>query len=260
MEKIRTFVPPVRGTHSENCCHFHPNEEAVTKCASCGKPICQDCADSYGVTDGEYAGKALCYDCCKKLVSENVRMLKRNRRKIVAMYILTIIGILLGVFLGVSLVAEGSMPGWGVVLFAFVGGCLWTFIKNAFLVFKNLLHNFSKGAWLGGIFIFFYECIKIVVLAVWQTLKKIFLYTKYLIQTSGFIRSDSRALIEMTDYMEYTRIKSENSDVDFSSETLRRNTYAQLVAETGEEGAQTRIRGMVATINENGEIIRSFVE
>ena len=51
-----TFTPPVNAKPSFNgpACSYHPDEPAVAKCARCGKYICQDCFDNYGVVDGEY--------------------------------------------------------------------------------------------------------------------------------------------------------------------------------------------------------------
>ena len=68
---VQTFTPPsdASGTRGGPSCHFHKGEPAVAKCAKCGKLLCQDCVDSYGVSGGEYAGEALCYDCCQELVA-----------------------------------------------------------------------------------------------------------------------------------------------------------------------------------------------
>ncbi|MER1925042.1 MAG: B-box zinc finger protein, partial [Enterococcus casseliflavus] len=44
-------------------CYYHPEEPAVARCARCGRNLCQDCYDMYGVEAGEYANQALCYDC-----------------------------------------------------------------------------------------------------------------------------------------------------------------------------------------------------
>ena len=86
-----TFAPPSNANRNGRSCYFHANEPAVATCARCGKPLCQDCVDTYGVVSGEYAGKALCYDCCQTLVSENVKELKKQRAKIIMMYIFTLL-------------------------------------------------------------------------------------------------------------------------------------------------------------------------
>lgn len=69
-----TFTPPKNTKPDFNgpACSYHKDEPAVAKCARCGRYICQDCFDNYGVSSGEYAGKALCYDCCQQIVAENV--------------------------------------------------------------------------------------------------------------------------------------------------------------------------------------------
>ena len=68
---------------------------------------------------------------------------------------------------------------------------------------------------------------------------------------------------QMADYMEYTMIRNQNRGVDLETllnqkSELADNSYARMVQEKGEEGAEAVLRGCVASINENGEIIRSF--
>lgn len=262
-----TFTPPANGNGNGRSCHFHQNEPAVAKCAKCGKPLCQDCVDTYTVNNDEYAGKALCYDCCQALVAANVKELKKQRAKIIAMYIFTAIGMLFGALIGGAMVSGGEMPGFVVVIAAFVGGCLWTFILNLLRIcggaLKAMFEDFSIGTAIGCIFGAIIGFFKAVVISVWGTIQKLFYYTKHLIQTSGFIKSDSQALQQMADYMEYTLVRSQNVGVDLATlmnedSQLYNNSYAQNVMANGEANAEASIRGCVTSINENGEIIRSF--
>lgn len=262
-----TFTPPKQPTFNGPACAFHPNEPAVTKCARCGKPICQDCADNYQVNDEQYEGKPICYDCCKELVAENVKLLKKQRVKIVLQYIFTLIGFAFGVIIGVSLTSSmtdaGIMTWLLPIICGFVGGCLWTFITNLGKIFANTIKNFANGAWLGGLFWLIIDLVKAIFIAIWGTIQKFFYYTKYAIKTSGFIKSDTRALQQMTDYMEYTQVMSRNVGVDLATlmnegSELYDNSYAQEVAQHGEAQAEANIRRCVTSINENGEIIRSF--
>ena len=255
-----TFTPPSPSQRSGAACHFHQNEPAVTRCARCGKPICEDCADTYQVNDEEYDGCALCYNCCKDIVAANVKQLKKQRVKIVAMYIITLIGMILGACLGST--AQDS-TWWSILIFAFVGGCAWSFFVNCLKIIVNTIRNFANGAWLGGILWFFIDMIKAIFIAVWGTMQKLFYYTKHLISTSGFIKSDSAALQQMDEYMEYTQIRSQNQGVDLADlmsqdSRLYNNSYAQNVMANGEAQAEAALRNCVTTINENGEIIRSF--
>lgn len=265
---IPTFTPPTAAQRGDKACHFHPDEPAVDKCARCGKPICSDCVDKYQVDGGEYAGEPICYDCCDELVRENVHQLKKQRRSIVLHYILTFLGLGVGALFGAEvLVPEVFAPtdlGWLVILVsAFVGGCLWTFIKNLGKIFANTINNFSNGAWLGGIFWLIVDFFKAILLAIWGTIQKLFYYTKYIIQTSGFIKSDTNALREMADYMAYTQIMSRNAGVDIDTlmaegNELAGNTYAQAVKANGEQAAQDSLRNAAVTFNEHGEIVRGF--
>ncbi|MBO7196024.1 MAG: B-box zinc finger protein [Clostridia bacterium] len=246
---VPTFTPPSNSGGNGNSCHFHHNERAVTVCAKCGKPLCQDCAETYQVAIGEYAGAALCYDCCQELVAENVQTLKKQRYSITINFIATIIGVIIGFVIG------GPIGGA-------IGGCFWTFIKCFFA-------RFFAGIKGGGfnlisiIVSFFVSFIIEAVCSIVRTIKKIASSIKHLIQTSGFIKSDTEALQNMKDYMEYTLIRSQNVGVDLATlmnedSTLQNNAFAQNVLRNGEEQAEASIRNCVTSINENGEIIRNF--
>ena len=52
---IPSFTPPPRPHFDGPSCYYHKDEPAVGRCARCGKPLCEDCCDSYGVSAGEYS-------------------------------------------------------------------------------------------------------------------------------------------------------------------------------------------------------------
>ena len=263
-----TFTPPANGNGNGRSCHFHQNEHAVAKCVKCGKPICQDCVDTYQVNDEEYDGKPLCYDCWKAMVSKNVRRLKWQRVKIIFMYIFTILGMLFGGIIGGGMIsADVNNPGpvWVPIITTLVGGCLWTFIVKAAKAFWHAIKNLFEGEWIFGIIEFVVEIAIAIVTSVWGTIKKLFNYTKHLIKTSGFIKSDTNALRQMADYMEYTRVLSQNVGVDLAtlageSGELYNNAFAQTLLQNGETSAETLIRDCTMTINSHGEIVRGFDE
>lgn len=280
----QTFTPPSnsRGTRGEPACHFHNDEPAVAQCAKCGKLLCQDCVDSYGVSSGEYEGQALCYDCCQELVAENVRDLTKNKRKIKFHFILSIIGMSIGFLYGfiaplVAMISAGSFSGEGLlsafltgIIAAGIGGCFLSFIKFYFSLLWNCLkvgfqQAFQNGIWgVIGVFIrFFIEIFVAIFQCVYYSIKNTIYYIKYLKETSGFIESDTQALQQMKDYMEYTLIRSQNKGVDLETlmgdeSVLANNSFARMVQNEGEDAAEASIRNCVASINENGEIIRSF--
>ncbi len=267
-----TFEPPKDAKPQFNgpACYYHKDEPAVAKCARCGKYICQDCFDNYGVTSGDYAGQALCYDCCQKLVEDNVADLTKNKNKIKLQFIFSIIGMVVGLIggiaLGSSLDAEGAeLIIWAVIGIG-VGGVLLSALKSFFSMVWEVIKiavsgNFGFLTFLSII----WNIIKLIFQSIYYTIANTIYYIKYIKQTSGFIESDSAALQEMADYMEYTMIRNQNRGVDIETllnqkSELADNSYAQMVQEKGEEGAEAALRECVATINENGEIIRSFHE
>lgn len=259
-----TFTPP---KNSGPVCYYHQDEPAVAKCARCGKFLCQDCFDSYGVSSGDYAGHALCYDCTQQLVAENVQELTRNKNKIKAQFILSLIGIGLGFILGMSEGISSGDIGAGFVaglIFAAIGGVFLSALK----AFGSMAWEAIKIAFAGQfgvltVLSLMFNIIVVIFKCFWVTITNTIYYITYLKQTSGFIESDQAALRQMQDYMEYTMIRNQNRGVDIETllkenSQLTDNTVAQMARTQTEEQIEASMRSCVATINENGEIIRSF--
>lgn len=257
-----TFTPPQNAKPEFNgpACSYHKDEPAVAKCARCGRYICQDCFDNYGVSSGQYAGKALCYDCCQQIVAANVEDLKKNKNKIMLQFIVSIIGMVFGMIVGIS--SGGGVAG--AVIGLAVGGVLLSALK----VFFSLVWDVIKIA-VSGQFGFLtvlsiiWNILVLIVKCLITTVSNTVYYINYLVKTSGFINSDTQALQQMADYMEYTMIRNQNRGVDIETllnqkSELADNSYAQMVQQRGEEGAEAAMRECVATFNEHGEIIRNF--
>lgn len=257
-----TFTPPqnVKPRFNGPACYYHKDEPAVAKCARCGKFICQDCFDNYGVSSGDYAGKALCYDCCQQIVAANVVDLKKNKNKIMFQFIISIIGMVFGMIVGIA--SGGGFTG--AVIGIAIGGVLLSAIKVFFsLVWDVIKIAFSGQFGILTIFSIIFNIIVLIIKCLITTISNTIYYISYLIKTSGFIASDEAALRQMADYMEYTMIRNQNRGVDLETllnqkSELADNSYARMVQEKGEEGAEAALRDCVATINENGEIIRNF--
>ena len=261
------FTPPPRPTFSGPACHFHPDEPAVKRCARCGKYICQDCVDNYQVTNDEYEGKPLCYDCCQELVSDNISQLQANLNKIKFQFGLSIVGIVIGFILGLSAGISGGDFGAGL-LAGLIYGCVGGVFLSAMKAFFSLMWDAIKIAFAGqfGILTIISIIVQIFVImikCVFVTISNTVQYIIYIKKTSGFIESDTRFLQQIKDYMEYTLVRNKYEGVDIETLlaqeiTLADNSFAQMVREQGEDQAEATLRGVTATINEHGEIIRSF--
>ncbi len=262
------FKPPRNNGHAG--CYFHPDEPAVGNCARCGKPLCEDCHEAYGVSGGEYADQTLCYDCTRELVAQNVADLTANKKKIKSQFILSIVGIVIGFIVGLL---AGLSEGFGTALItavigAGIGGVFLTFIKFYFSLlwqaFKALFANLGNGAGLIGALLGIFISLFIGVLkCIYLTFRNTIDYISYLKRTEGFIESDSAALHQMEEYMEYTRVRNQNKGVDLETlmaqgSELYNNSFAQLVRERGEEAATEEIARATTRIAANGEIIRDF--
>lgn len=264
-----TFTPPSDASSSfdAHACHYHHDELAIEECARCGKNICEDCYDNYGVASGDYAGEALCYDCCHELVADNIEELKENKGTIKRQFIFSIIGMSIGFIygfvLGIKSGGFGSALLTGIIL-AGVGGVFLSAMKAFFSLALEAIGIAFQGRFgLITILSLLFNIVVIVFKCIWVTVSNTFFYINYLKETSGFIESDTAALQEMDDYMEYTLIRNKNRGVDIDTllsqeSELSDNSYAHMVQQNGEEGAEAHMRDVVATINENGEIIRSF--
>lgn len=267
-----TFTPPTNGGSRAGgfSCYYHKGEPAVAKCARCGKYICQDCFDNYGVSDGQYQGQALCYDCCKALVAQNVADLTANKKKIKFHFILSLIGISIGFILGMIVGMDSGNFGSGLVMgliFACIGGMFGSFVKYYFsCLWDAIKAGFSVGGLaglIGAMIGFAIAIFKGIIQCIYYTIKNTIEYIVYLKKTTGFIESDTAALREMEDYMEYTMIRNQNRGVDLNTllnerSELADNNYARMVQQRGEAQAEAHLRNCVASINENGEIIRDF--
>ncbi len=259
---ISTITPPevpvvTQPKHTGPCCAHHTNEPSVGKCARCGQHVCQDCRDVYGVTAGKYAGKCLCYDCCQAIVADNVKILKKQVVKFSFNLILTIIGMIVGAYL------FSGLGGFWLVFGILWMGSFWLWLSTAVSTwFKSLIRGEMHGL-LGVIVGFIGSCLGVALVAPIYTVVKLFRYTKYVISTSIALKSDSKALIDMRDYMAYTMVRSKNKDVALENlmnegGELYNNSYARLVLENGEEAAEQTLSESATRIAENGEMVRNF--
>ena len=251
---IPIFTPPKHShpAFSGPACRHHPNEPAAAQCARCGSYVCKDCAEVYTLIDGEYANKVLCYDCCEQLVAENVELLKKQKSSIASMIFSTAIGMAVGFFL---FFGAGAGALWTLFGMLWIGS-FGTWVKNSVSAWWHAPGGPSLGGFLGA-------CVGAALVAPFTTAQKIIQGIIYLTKTEKALKTDSEALVQMKDYMEYTQIISQNAGVDLESlmgqgSALYNNSYAQSVCSQGEEAAEAMLRRSATTIAENGEIIRNF--
>lgn len=262
------FTPPKSPQNNGPVCYHHPTEPAVARCARCGKYICKDCTEAYGVSSGEYAGKYLCFDCCEQLVAQNISDLTNNKNKIKRQFILQIVGMVIGFIYGIGMgISYGDIAGGFVagLISACVGGVFLSAIKAYFIsVWEAFKMCFSgEYGWIVAIFYLLAKIIYIGIKCIWVTINNTIQYILYLKRTQGFIESDTAALQQMRDYMQYTLVRNQHKGVDLEDlmnegSELYNNSYAQAVRDSGEAAADAALRQATTRIAENGEIIRDF--
>lgn len=253
---IPTFEPPKRGTY-ERVCYCHTSEPAVTSCACCGKPICNDCADSYRLTgeDFEYSNKPLCYDCASNVFQEDIEIHKANLKEIKTQFIILIIGMIVGGCL---------LPPVGILIGGCLGTFLWTFAVETIRIIWAAAVGVATGnggvlgSILGSLFNIAVQFVKAAI----QTFTKFIKYIFYLSKVKKYKNISENGLRELTAYYEYTLTLSQNKGVDLSvlmaNGTLTNNSFAQAVASVGEEQAMQNISQIKVSFNEFGEIVREF--
>lgn len=266
-DSIPVFKAPTNSRVNGTACHYHSDEPAVGRCARCGKPLCQDCCDSYGVSSGQYAGQHLCYDCTQELVAENVSTLQANYATIKTQYIVCLVGVAIGALVGLMWAASSGPEAALVygILCAAIGGSAGNFFRRYlssvpgfFVSTGNIVLSLCIGLAkaVGCFFIY-------AIMALIETIRKIVYYVSYMKRTSGFIESDSAALQQMKDYMEFTMVRNKHREMSLESlmqegSQLYNNSFAQMVRDQGEEKAEAYMSQCVTRIAENGEIIREF--
>lgn len=266
-DDIPTFTAPPKPQFNGPACYYHNDEPAVGRCARCGKALCQDCCDSYGVSSGQYAGKHLCYDCTQELVAENVSELTANLNKIKGQFTLQIIGMVIGFICGIGIGIDSGDMGSAFIaglVCACIGGVFLSALKDFWALTWDSIKIAFKGqfGWLTVVSILF-NIVIIVFKCIWLTVSQTIQYIIYIKKTSGFIESDSKFLEQIKEYMEYTMIRQQNRGVDLETlmqegSQLYNNSFAQMVRDQGEEQAEAYMSQCVTRIAENGEIIRSF--
>lgn len=258
-DDIPIFTPPRPASFTGPACYHHKDFPAVDNCVRCGKPVCEDCREAYGVNSGEYAGRCLCYTCCKDLVQENVKLHKKIRAKLIALSIGTGIGMVFGFgcFIGM-----GILPAlFGMLWF----GSIWFWIKNTFVSYFKDKKEHPEGydGGFGSLMNFLIMALVSAVAAPVHTTIKIISTIRNLIRANKIIQEDSAALEEINAYMEYTIICQRNAGASLSSlmaegGELQNNIYAMHLRDGGEAAADESLRRCTTIIAENGEIIRSY--
>ena len=193
-------------------------------------------------------------------------VLAKNKRKIKAQFIISLIGMGIGLIFGISI---GSSGGFGsALLTGIIGAAIGGVFLSAMKVFFSMVWEVIKIAVSGQfgiltIFSILWNIIVLIFKCFITTISNTIYYIRYLRQTSSSIESDQAALNQMRDYMEYTMVRNKNRGVDIETllqqnSELASNSVAQMARTQTEEQIEASMRNCVATINENGEIIRSF--
>ena len=223
-------------------CYHHPSKDAVVNCGACNKPICRDCAEMYGVSDGEYEGQSLCYDCTTQLVAANVTLVGLLRKKTKMELIIVAVGVIIGAIIGGSMGA-GIGP---VILVGLIGGGGLHVIKAIGSFFSGA-QALASGNVAGAIKAFF--GLFTIVIAPFKTVITVVTRLRQIKQADEIIASDSQTLQEMRDYFAYTQaMENKTASIDLAKLAneggeLFNNKYARAVLDKGEQTAFLSMKG-----------------
>lgn len=248
-------------------CYYHKNEPSIAQCDLCEKNLCHDCANSYGFTNGDYAGKIICYDCTKTIWEEDKTTLLENYHQIklkrLVCLIGTVIGALIALIVGVKEVGIGGLIF--IIPAAAVGGSFGTYVRGLiskipgfFVSTSNILISFLIG--IAKFAFWFYAYIFV---AMYETIKKLICYHKYIKNTEGYLEENEKAMQSLNDYMEYTFVRNKNKNIDIKTlikENIKfaDNSFVKMVQEQGEDEANLIFQNQCRHLNEFGEIVQSF--
>jgi len=247
-------------------CYHHSSQQAVAQCGKCGKGICKDCFDMYGVDTGEYAGRALCYDCTVEEVEDNVELVTMLRKIVKTEFAFIIIGVVIGAVLGGAIMASGNAGVgtiiMGVVIFGLLGGCGWAVLKAFGLMISGGGDLGSSGN-MGGLGKIF-KGFAMVIAAPFRTIFKIVSRSRQIKEMNAIVASDSLAIEEMNAYFAYTKVIEENRGVELATlvapgGALVENKYAGAVLSNGESAAHASLRQDVKQIFDNNERLNGFL-
>jgi hypothetical protein len=226
-------------------CYHHPSQNAVVQCRGCGKGICKDCFNVYGVDIGEYAGQALCYDCTEVLVTENITNITAFKERVKKERMWMIVGAVIGAAIAIFM---NSVVGY------FSGGLLFLGIVIG-ASFGTIHYLYER--W--GVVIGTIALIICPIMSIYRFVKRI----NQIKEADEIVTSDTRTLQEMKDYFAYTQAIEKNKGISLAKlaeqgSELYDNAYVKAVLDKGEKEAQAELRQSVVAISANGEIIRSF--
>ena len=234
-------------------CYHHATQMAAAQCQACGKHICRDCSEIYGVSSGQYAGQSLCYDCTTQLVASNIKEVAKFRRTVKREFTAIIIGAAIGALMGFAI---GGL--FGLVVGFGAGGSIYLTLK---VVGKFILEVMNPKPF-GDSFTVLSGLALTIFLSPIATTRKIIDRTSQMKQADAILANDQRNLEAMRDYYAYTKFMEKyEGSADFVKQArkeLSDNSYAKAIVDNGEEIAQTEVRERVIQVAANGEIIRSF--
>lgn len=284
-DEIPSFRSPERSSPRiiprGQACSYHPHNIATTKCASCGRPICDDCKD---IAQNELG--YICYDCASEMVSADIELGKERRNKVIIRVIIGIIGaIVCGILSHTQFfINEFESTSYGVGVYRF----LFILFGAAIPIYFPLLGKLIKLIWrfmrwrpisydgiIGSIFLgikimvvmfaivgFFMVFSAFIVFSpVVALILAIVDLTKF-IRANKLIERNIELLKNMNDYLEIIREKSEqNSSIDeiVRDSRMQGNSFAQAVMRDGYDQARKNVTNVAREIEENDRQIKKFI-
>ncbi|MDR0517219.1 MAG: IBR domain-containing protein [Fibromonadaceae bacterium] len=212
-------------------CYHHPSQQAVVQCSKCGKSICKNCSEAYGITSGEYTGKSLCYNCISQLVESNITETNKLKKetKLFGTWIFSNFGLIILKALGKCISGGGDLGARGD--------------------YRGL------GKIIGGTITLLISPIKAIIEVINRSNK--------IKRLNEIVASNSQTLEEIRTYFAYTQAIEKNAGVDLAKLAeqggeLFENTFAKIVLGEGEKAALEKLHRNLAQIVANAETIRNF--
>lgn len=180
------------------CCH-HKGRSASATCKHCGRALCSECADVLQTTEGDI----FCVDCYKAVLNENVKQVKKARRKIIREFIVILIGLIVGIVVCAigELFQQGAMIATIVICFF---GSFGTIINQV---------RFARYKGWGWLWVILYFILMVFVCPI-MTLYRIGMRIKDIVVLSKIVKSDREGAILAEQYRRYAEQVASGGSVE----------------------------------------------
>ena len=183
-------------------CTLHQERDAVVNCPVCGKPICMECIEKFGIYENDER-IGVCGECYLNILDNNIKTLVNEKRLLIANLIVS--GLcMVGMLVYLLCTYESSNNIWkdilDFVLSIALAGSMFTFVVS---FIKRVGSSVARSQGILGIIIaVLLSFIIEVVLSIFRTIVKFFTAYSKIKHYNASINSDTEAYYIAKEYLD----------------------------------------------------------